>query len=275
MYTIVIPTDFSATSLKALNMGVYLAKQTHGTLYLVNYYGVLLPNLSVPEVPVPIDMMDDIRIAAEEQMKKLAASVSTDGFTLKTVVEMGHIKEDLLPLADQLQADILMMGTVGNGTIINKLIGSNASHVMEKSKFPILLVPADYEFNSLEQAVFADDFSSDNSRVIGQLVDFAFISGLKKIDIVHFNSTDNDQSASKGEAFDRLKNIFGEKNIHIKIISAPYMEKGIKDYLNQNKTDLVIMATEKKSLLQRLFVYGHTQIMAMHTHIPLLVYHRN
>jgi nucleotide-binding universal stress UspA family protein len=274
MYTIIIPVDFSETSLKAVEVGKYLALRTDGTIYLVHYYGMMLHNFANPEAALPIDMVDQIRVAAEHQMKELAASVQTDGMTVKTVVEMGDLKSDIIELSKQLNADMIVLGTVGSGSLINKLIGSNASHIMERSTIPVMLVPKDFEFKGCENAVFADDFKSENAAFEGQLIDFAINTGLKTLNILYVDRKDGSGVVEIDESVNRLRSVIGENRIQVEAIPAMSVEKGIEEYVKNHPTDLIIMATEKKSLLQRLFVYGHTQVMAMHTHIPLLVYHR-
>lgn len=275
MYTIIIPVDFSATSLKALQAGEYIARRTdHSTVCLVHYYGLTLNNFANPEAALPIDMVDQIRVAAEHQMNDLAASVNAAGFTLKTVVEMGEIKTDIVTLAKEQNADLIIMGTVGSGSLVNKLIGSNASHVMEESTIPVMLVPKDFEFKGCQHAVFADDFNKDNSHFAGQLIDFAINVGIQSLNILYIDKPGGSGVVEIDESVNRLRDLLGENRIQVEAIPALNFEKGIDEYTKSHPTDLIIMATEKKTLLQRLFVYGHTQVMAMHTHIPLLVYHR-
>lgn len=275
MYTIIIPVDFSATSFKAVQVGEHIARRTdHSTICLVHYYGLTLNNFANPEAALPIDLVDQIRVAAEHQMNDLAASINTEGFTLKTIVEMGELKTDIISLSKEQNADLIIMGTVGSGSIINKLIGSNASHVMEESTVPVMLVPKDFEFKGCRNAVFADDFHKNNAHFTGQLIDFAINVGIQSLNILYVDKPGGSGVVEIDESVNRLRELIGENRIHVEAVPALNFEKGIDEYTRAHPTDLIIMATEKKSLLQRLFVYGHTQVMAMHTHIPLLVFHR-
>jgi nucleotide-binding universal stress UspA family protein len=166
------------------------------------------------------------------------------------------------------------MGTVGSGSLINKLIGSNASHIIEQCTVPVMLVPKDFEFKGCQHAVFADDFHKENANFTGPLIDFAINVGIQTLNILYVDRPGGTGVVEIDDSVNRLRELIGENRIQVEAIPAATIEKGIEAYTKEHPTDLIIMATEKKTLLQRLFVYGHTQVMAMHTHIPLLVFHR-
>jgi nucleotide-binding universal stress UspA family protein len=48
----------------------------------------------------------------------------------------------ILAQADQLQADLIVVGSHGHGATYDLLVGSISSGVIRKSKVPVLVVPA-------------------------------------------------------------------------------------------------------------------------------------
>ncbi|MCP4691739.1 MAG: universal stress protein [Desulfobacterales bacterium] len=58
----------------------------------------------------------------------------------QVVVRHGSPFEEILKLADEIQADMIVMGTHGHGVIANALIGGTARRVVRRSKIPVLVV---------------------------------------------------------------------------------------------------------------------------------------
>jgi nucleotide-binding universal stress UspA family protein len=52
------------------------------------------------------------------------------------------VAEEILNQADELNADLIVMGTHGHGAMYNLLVGSVTKGVLKRSTRPVLLVPA-------------------------------------------------------------------------------------------------------------------------------------
>ncbi|MBU0908678.1 MAG: universal stress protein [Proteobacteria bacterium] len=57
------------------------------------------------------------------------------------MVKHGHPAAVILQVADQLHADVIVMGTHGKGALEYTFLGSVAKRVVRKSRVPVLLVP--------------------------------------------------------------------------------------------------------------------------------------
>lgn len=56
-------------------------------------------------------------------------------------VHHGHAVSEILKEADRIDADVIVMGTHGKGTIQHTFLGSVAEKVLHKSKRPVFVIP--------------------------------------------------------------------------------------------------------------------------------------
>ena len=139
---ILVPTDGSELSLKAVQSAVSLARLTGATLSVLSVKEPF-PYSAISEMqPVPPQEFYDAqeRIAAS-RVKAVteaatAAGVGCQGFT----VEALHPWEAILDLAKTQQCDLIVMASHGRRGMAALLIGSETSRVLTHSPLPVLVV---------------------------------------------------------------------------------------------------------------------------------------
>ena len=97
--------------------------------------------------------------------------------------------------------------------------------------------------------------------------DFVFKDKDEFIKFLLFNYDDED-------LIDLMKKTFGSYKIKFANVEGADMKEGVDKYLEEHKTDLVVMSTHKKTFLERIFAKSNTQEMALYSNMPLLVYHK-
>lgn len=273
MQTILVPTDFSATADKALMVAKDIAKTTGSKIHLANFYSIPIADYSYPDVAMPGDIMEEIRKAADTGMAKLKDALTKEGLDVSTTVEMGMVTDEVVDLSNKINAHLIVMGTTGTDGVLDKLIGSNASNVMQKTEKPIILVPKDYRFNGIHEIVYADSLHEDDTDVLKQVFDFAEMTGADNVNIININTSSHYEPVTQ-ELAARLQKVFGIDKVKISFVVADNLKEGIDSYLQNHKIDLVVMYTHKKSLMERIFSSSNTKMMALHTQVPLMVYHK-
>ena len=81
----------------------------------------------------------------EGQKSKLTnwqEEIAQDGIKVSLHEPSGMVAEEILNQADELNVDLIVMGTHGHGAMYNLLVGSATKGVLKHSKRPVLLVPA-------------------------------------------------------------------------------------------------------------------------------------
>lgn len=161
MKRILVPIDFSDVTPPVIDLACQLAKAFDAEIHLVHVkeltaaaapgtlgYGLAgMPELA-PMSGVPVPGFEPLPEAVSEdhgQKSKLAnwqEEIAQDGIKVSLHEPTGAVAEEILNQADELNADVIVMGTHGHGAMYNLLIGSATKGVLKHSTRPVLLVPA-------------------------------------------------------------------------------------------------------------------------------------
>jgi universal stress protein A len=139
METILYPTDFSLESRPAFEVACALARDGGGRVVVLHVERSPLASLGgfagVPPLPSEYD-----RQTVEEQLH--AVQPSQPGIPVEYRLEYGDPEEGILKAAQEIGADVIVMGTHGRTGLRRLLMGSIAEHVMRKAPCPVLTVRA-------------------------------------------------------------------------------------------------------------------------------------
>lgn len=142
---IVCPVDFSPASARSVSYALTLAQETDGEITLLHSIEIP-PELREYAFPEPIDV-DAIHSAARaESLRRLRELVPESAYTYCTVhteVTEGRPHRQVLRVAGERQADLIVMGTQGRSTVDRLVFGSNTYAVIRDSACPVMTVPAD------------------------------------------------------------------------------------------------------------------------------------
>lgn len=135
---VLCPVDFSPASEKAIDYAVGLAQSVGAELELVHVFQLpiyALPDgamMAGPEMTTRLS--NDLTRALKELSERKAGGVPSH------LVE-GVPSEEIVRMADELGADLIVMGTHGRTGLKHLLIGSVAERVVRGSKVPVITVP--------------------------------------------------------------------------------------------------------------------------------------
>ena len=160
MKCILAPIDFSDVTPLVIDLARQLAKAFDAEIHLVHVkelragaapgtlgYGLAgMPELApMSGVPVPgFEPMPETILEDEGQKSKLAKwqeQIAQDGTKVSLHEPTGTVAEEILNQADELNADLIVMGTHGHGTMYNLLVGSTTEGVLKRTTRPVFLVP--------------------------------------------------------------------------------------------------------------------------------------
>ncbi len=141
---IIVPTDGSVNSKRALEHAVLLATSMQASItlvYVANIVSVIsnfdqIPNASgyVTE-QVALDMEEEGKGVLEEFSKEIPQDVE-----VKSVFEVGSPGPAVLSVAKKYEADLIVMGSRGLGPLKGLFMGSVSSYVVTHAPCPVLIV---------------------------------------------------------------------------------------------------------------------------------------
>ena len=141
MKTILVAVDFSDSSEAALAYAVELAKPLGARLVVMHSYE--LPVYGFPDgalvasVEVATRIMQGAQTGLEGMVERYKGDVQLD-----TIVRQGVPWEEVRAVAEEVDADMIVIGTHGRKGIARALLGSVAEKILRTSTRPVLTIHA-------------------------------------------------------------------------------------------------------------------------------------
>jgi nucleotide-binding universal stress UspA family protein len=273
MKTILVPTDYSDIADNALRYAIELAKLSKAKIILLHAYQIPLPAGDAPVLmvsPLELEKENLVRIKKLEKkfVKELAGKVK-----IEHIINAGFITDEILTVAKEKKADLIVMGVTGVGKVAEALIGSNTTALIKKTQIPVLVIPKDARYKKISKIVLAYDSKGKiEESVMEKIKNFIllFKSKVLVLDIVkpaEGTSSENAKAHKSAEkALDGIKHT-------LYFLEGYDFEYEMNSFVDTYKADWLIMIPHKNKFLTSLFHKSNTKKMAFHTHIPLLSLH--
>lgn len=138
--SILVPTDFSAPSKKALDYAVPFAEQFGAKLILLH----VVEPVATPDFANSFPLMmesDKLLAACNAQLQSLVKQSAIDPKLVeKTLVRQGRSFHEITDAAGTLKADLTIISTHGYTGLKHALLGSTAERVVRHAPCPVLVV---------------------------------------------------------------------------------------------------------------------------------------
>ncbi|WP_242529364.1 universal stress protein [Methylacidimicrobium sp. B4] len=134
---ILVANDGSDPAFRALSAALALARQNHSELHMV----------CVEEVPYLPELLEEVREAAGTEARRLhhvversKAMAAAEAIPLATHLIPGHPVRDIVKLAADLGASLLVIGARGHSAFYERMIGSRADRIVQLAPCPVLIL---------------------------------------------------------------------------------------------------------------------------------------
>jgi hypothetical protein len=161
--------------------------------------------------------------------------------------------------------DFIVMGTKGASGLKEVFIGSVAGGVIAKTKAPVLVVPGDYQYQNLNEIVFAT--SSE------PLADPTVIEPLRQLTKLHA-STINVLHISDDDKPDLEKVLHPIKDLNHTVTYARgdgNVNKRLKEHLLKEGAGLLCLIRRERGFFGRIFGESVTLKQTFSSYVPLLI----
>lgn len=129
--SLIVPTDFSASSQRALMAVLELPSKALGTVYLTH---VLDKSLSG-------DKLRKVEGGAEFQLGNQRTIAENQGITARGVIKQGDPVREILGEANERRATGIVVGTRGQNLLQEAVLGSTSMTLIRQASCPVMIVP--------------------------------------------------------------------------------------------------------------------------------------
>lgn len=275
MNKILVPTDFSPTSMKAVSYAAEIAKKLNANIFLLHVVDNVT-DIIIEPLAFDVKEQDVILKNSLKNLDELKQSIVSTypEITVEAGIVSGRAILSILNFSEEYQADLIVMGTTGAGAVKELLMGSVASGIISKTKIPVITVPAGYELYEPGTILFATNHFEETKGTLDMIARLAtlFSSQIKVVVFVDENEAmEYIKNQKKLDHYlEYLKRTFPTIRFKAEVLEGKKFEHTIELYEERNEVDIIAMITYPKNLLERLFNKSMTKKMAIHSTIPLL-----
>ena len=269
---ILIPVDFSKTSLYAVKYAAFTAKLTKGEVILLNVQkesdliDLILPALKLKNANVITEFL-------EAKLEKLAGEIRKKyGIKVTSIVSMGNIASEIVAISKETKAGLVVMGTHGKDSTNDFFLGSNAYRVLTKSGIPVMTVQKGADKLGFSKIVLPIDMTT-HSR---QKVDSALYIADKFASHIHvlglLEESEKADKASMETIIAQIKKLGDKKNIGVsgEIKISKNHAKTTIDCSKKMKADLLVIMIDEQGEFSRVLLGTAVQETINESKIPVL-----
>jgi nucleotide-binding universal stress UspA family protein len=268
---ILIPTDFSETSLLAVEHAAFMARLFKADLYL---FHTLEASETIYTIYNPAIMDEEFKEAekmVKELLKELALRLKkTYGIPINTLYTTGRTYAEIVEAVKENAIDLVVMGTHGAKGFNEYFIGSNAHKTVTVCPCPVITVQTHAKKLGFTNIVLPIDDSMHSRQKVDHTIAIAkkyaakiYVLGLQN------ENTDQKKFKIKLDSVEKL----------IKKAKLPYEIKPVKDdntavaamkYAKKVKADLIVVLTGHESRLTGMFLGAFAKQIVNHSKIPVM-----
>lgn len=287
--SILVPVDFSTSSLKAGAMAFEIAQKFDASL--VFYHVIPQPDyFTIPYSDVmafDAGLYDHLKEREElvnqefgEFLMKLSELVGEGAWKkvkMEEIVKMGYAEEDILNYTEVHPPRLIIMGIKDPEKQHESIMGSTTAGVIYNADVPVFVIPEKapiLNLASVKKVVYATNFDDKDFASIDKLLGI-----LKPFDTevtcLHIGGKDQPEwdEAKLKSMSKSLKKNYKDAKLNCMIVEGDDVLVELEKYIQENGIDVLSLTTHKRNMITRIFNPSIARKMVFHMKTPLLVFH--
>jgi len=268
---ILVSVDFTPSSEAAIEVALKFAKMHKAEMVLLHVIEAIAP---IAEFFADGDLAEKKRTYSMKMLDKLVAQHHTDAVPVSRMVMEGKPYKEILRASEEIDAEMIVMGTWGSHAIETGMIGSNVNKVVRSARISVVTVtrqPADDSFGKLLIAV-DPEFGIKELRHLLQVyhdaynpvVELVTIAASEK-DVEGLKAYLNKQTAALHEQ--------GIKNVQSAVRVGGIISDAILAYAKEGNHDMIWMETHGRQGISGWILGSITEEVLQYSPVPVLSLH--
>jgi nucleotide-binding universal stress UspA family protein len=272
MKTILAPTDFSVSSINAVNYAADLAVSINAKLVL--FHSIPFP-IAVSEISVPGEFIDDMMDAGQRDIDELYEKLlfrTKNKISVSRVVKLGSVEQEIENISSTEKPFAIVLGIRSGKTIERALLGSSIFHIMNHVGFPTLIIPENVLFSEIKQIGMACDFKQADNKLPFETITEWLSLFKAKLDIINVSARDIDfkvNQVTESLAIQTRLSVF-KPQFHF--LTSDNIAEELSEFTRIHPLDL-LMVFPKKHGIFNLFHKKNSKFIITHNQFPILSIH--
>lgn len=278
-HKILLPTDFSKNSVRAINYARELYKNEHCDFYLLNVFSATSNILeSLLNMEPGSELYETAKLNSEDGLAKVYDMITmSDSDNPKhhfdVISQFNNVIDAIKDIVDKKDIEMIVMGTKGETHSRTTAFGSKAIYVMEKARnCPVLVVPEYAKIELPKEIVFPTDYKINyKKRELSYLIDIAK-KGDATIVILHVEEAkelDKNQKENKK----LLEEILKDTKHKFHNLSHNSVITAVNVFVESRESDMVAFINKKHTFFGSILTNAMVKEISFHLNVPILAMH--
>lgn len=275
MKKILIPTDFSETSMNAIKYAMALFKYDRCDITIMNAFADAVYEKTSQ---MNRDDFEEFKISHQNKVDKLLE---------KSIVEMreispnprhkydfiacfGNLVDETNEIVEKENIDVVVMGTKGKTNNKNITFGSNTLQVIKYVKCPVLAVPVSYKNDYPQNILFPTDYMLPYKRRELKLLSTITLGFAATIHCLHISEF---EKLSHRQLDNKSFLDYGLANNKVSFMQVPGKDitETVNKTVKEQKIDMLVMINQRHSYLENILYKSTIEKIGLEIKIPFLV----
>lgn len=270
---ILVPVDFSETSMMAIEHGAFTAQLFKAQLVLLHVVENHWENFSIVAPEIRVDAPSDLTNLIEKRLEEVAKDISTKyGVQSTCLTSDGNIFQEIITVSEEQKIDLIVMGTHGTAGVVEFFAGSNTFKVVTESTCPVLSVRKQSGKLGFKNIVLPVDDSMHSRQKVNYAAEMA----------KHFSATihilglanTNDETAMKrfDLKLEQVEDYLKQAGLTStrKVINGGNQAKVTYDFAKSIDADLIVIMTDQEEAITGRLMGTYAQQIVNHSKIPVM-----
>lgn len=261
MKALIVAVDFSDNALYAARYALGLAKQLNADILKLYHSSV--------------DGYDD-KIVAYVKLEDIKETlvVDSEGLDISCIVDDRSLTDGLIALADRYEEPLIVMGITGRGKVGQRLVGSQVFKVTKHVHAPVLIVPENAVFTTIENTAVA-------LPIIPDLRDYVPHNAIRSMvgelgaSLMIVNVGGRQDKTPKPVLYAGLADMFemfDDLSPTYHFFTSAKTTDTIIDFVENSQVQLLMSIAGQYGFLEGMFRHSMTKELAYHATVPLLIF---
>lgn len=278
MIQILIPYDFSKMATHALDFVTKLPipyTKVHLTLIHVVEFPL---NSSVGTLGGGIDPLADYQnqvyfkeLTGQRKiaLDRIKDKLSSPGYSITTRVEVGTVFREISRVIEELNPDLLVMGSSGTSGWEEFWIGSTTEKIVRTATCPVLTIKGDTDPLTLKKILFASNFNEPDVRIAARIKTMQLLFDAQFYFVCIITPGNFKTSREANSSLKKFMSKFKFENIHTQVYNSLSEESGILEFADDIGADLIAMSTHGRTGILHLLTGSIAEDVVNHSKRPV------
>lgn len=269
---ILIPVDFSETSMLAIKHGAFIAQFTKSDLSLVHVVNIPFISQDLFLPTVNLEDQSQMEKKAMQKLLEVCADIKKEyGVNAEGVIKVGTPNREITSVANELNASLIIMGTHGYSPLQEILIGSTALKVITHATCPTMVMSSIAAHKGYHKIVMPFDTTVTSRQKVNFTLEFAkkFNASVHCVALLD----DEDDRPTMEVVLRQVEDLAKEKGVTCtseSIANVKNRATATVDFANEKGADLVVIMTDQDAELSGFFLGTYAQQVLHHSKVPVI-----